>query len=312
MTFYENENTEKKLKTCSVDNNGEICYVTLPNLDNENFSGWGTAPTCKEGNTGSFKVDKDITYYACYKDNDTNNEIDNISNELYLKSLEIYNMDTEEKIEFGTFSIKKREYVFKVLNQIENLKIVANTEDNINIEITGGENLIVGENEIIIKLTDKDNNNGEYKLKVTRLKVNETLNSVHYLKALAIGNFNIDFKKEKFIYNLTIPSNYNKLAINPVQESQKDQIEIIGNENLINGSVIKINVSGEDDIITTYTINIIKQSSTNLWLLISIGIVFVLIIILIILIIIKKRKNKSNTTKPTPNSINESVEVLNL
>lgn len=300
----------KDEKTCTVSNEGDICYVTLPVLETEGFDGWGKASTCKEGNTGSTKVNENITYYACYK----NNEEAQVKTDIYLKSLKIYDQSSKE-IKFGTFSIKKREYEFKVLYEVENITIDATTNDEgINIEYSGNENLVVGENEVIITLTDESNNKSEYKLIVNRLEEGETINNINYLSALVIGNYKINFNKDVFNYNLTIDSDIEKLEINAVPSDEENVVEITNNKDLVDGSVIKINVTNDNGNVTTYKINITKESN-NLLLFIGIGMIILLIIVLIILIIVKtnqKKKLEKTKNNSKPETINNDVEVLKL
>ena len=294
-----NSNGEKSEKSCKINSTTTYCNVTLPKLDTEGFNGWGTASTCKEGNIGSIKVEKDITYYACYnnKTNITENK------NLYLKSLKLSNKDKIENIDFGTFSIKKTEYSFQVLYEVKNIVVEATADDGIKIEVSGNEDLKVGDNEIVIKLTNENNESNEYKLNVKRLNEGEIITKEHYLKSLVIGGYTIDFKKNILKYEITIDNQLTKLEITAIPENETDTVKIINNENLENNSKIEIQVSGEDETNTTYTINILKEKKSELILYIGIGLISLLIIILIILIIIKKnKKNKSN----------ENIEVLNI
>lgn len=296
-----NSNGEKIEKSCKINSTTTYCNVTLPKLDTEGFNGWGTANTCKEGNIGSIKVEKDITYYACYnnKTNITENK------NLYLKSLKLSNKDKIENIDFGTFSIKKTEYSFQILYEVKNIVVEATADDGIKIEVSGNEDLKVGDNEIIIKLINDNNETNEYKLNVKRLKEGEKISKEHYLKSLVIGGYTIDFKKNTLNYEITIDSQLTKLEITAIPENETDTVKIVNNENLENNSKIKIQVSGEDETNTTYTINVLKEKKNELILYIGIGIISLLIIILIILIIIKKNKNKKNKS-------NENIEVLNI
>lgn len=322
VTLDPNDGTNKDKKTCVLTGQNTTCNVTLPVLEKENFNGWGTAKTCKEGNSGSIKVEKDITYYACYKDNISTNSTTttNTQTTLYLKTLTLANKDTNEKLDIGTFSIKKTEYTLKVLNEVTNIAVTTTQEENINVEIIGNENLKVGENQILIKLTDENNNTNEYKIKVTRLEEGQTITNVHFLKSLVVGGYNINFNKEQFVYSLTIPSDINRLEITPIPEEETAMIEIKNNEELIDGSLITINVIGEDNEITTYTIDITKESSTNYMLLIAVGVIILLIIILVILIMIKsnkKKQNLKNENKPKvldskKKDTNETIETLNI
>ena len=321
VTLEPNNGTNKTTKTCILTGNNTTCSVTLPKIDNENFNGWGTAKTCKEGNSGSIKVDKDITYYACYKTNETSTTTTALSTTtLYLKTLALTDKDTKETLDFGTFSIKKTEYTLKVLNEVENIEIATTQEEGINVEITGNENLVVGENEIVIKLTDENNNTNEYKIIVTRLEEGQTLSNIHYLKSLVVGGYNINFVKEQLIYTLTIPNDINRLEITAIPEEENSMIEIKGNEELTDGSLITINVIGEDNETTVYTIDITKEANINYMLIIAASIIILLIVILVILIIIKsnkKKQNIKNDSKPkvldsNKNESKETIETLNI
>ena len=322
ITLEPNDGSTKETKTCVLTGTNTTCNITLPKLNKENFNGWGTAKTCKEGNSGSIKVDKDITYYACYKDNETTTTTTTASalTNLYLKTLTLTDKDTNETLDIGTFSMKKTEYTLKVLNEVKNITVTTTQDEGITAEITGNENLSVGKNEIIIKLTDENNNTNEYKIVVTRLEEGETLSNIHFLKSLVVGGYNINFNKEQFIYSLTIPSDINRLEITPIPEEDTSMIEIKGNEELIDGSLITINVIGEDNETTTYTIDITKEAGMNYMLLIAAGIIILLIIVLVILIIIKsnkKKQNIKNDSKPkvldsTKNESKETIETLNI
>ena len=306
VTLDPNNGDDKVTKTCNIAVGSETCAITLPKLDTTGFNGWGTADKCKSGNSGSIKVDKDTTYYACYENND-----DSSNEEIYLESLEITDKDTDKKIEFGTYSRKKKEYEFKVLNEVKNLDIKTKVSDGIEVSIENNEDLEEGENEILIKLT-KGTKSVEYKLLVTRLKEGETINSIHYLKSLVVGGYEkqLQFNKNVFTYTLTIANDVDKLLINAVTENDEDTYEIKDNKDLINGSKIKIVVSGEDEKETTYTINIIKEKS-NLPLFIIIGLVGFLVILLIVLVVVKANKNKKNQNLNNQNN-NGNIEVLNL
>ena len=307
VTLDSNNGTDKTTKTCKIANGSSYCNVTLPKLDIEGFTGWGTASTCKEGSSGSIKVEKDITYYACNEKNSSTTE----TGDIYLKTLKLTNKDTKEEINIGTFSIRKTEYNIKVLNEVQNIEVNATSDEGVKIDITGNENLKVGENEIVIKLTSSDNKTNEYKIKVNRLKVGEKITNIHYLKSLVIGGYNINFNKDNFNYTITISNEISKLEITPIVEDTEDRYEILNNNDLANGSIVKINVIGSDNTTTTYNINIIKENNQNLLLYIGIGVIALLVILLIILIIIKSNKNKKNN-KNEPKTLDNNIEVLNI
>lgn len=302
-TVVLDNNGEKEEKKCNVKKEGETCYINLPKIESEGFNGWGTSNSCEEGNIGNAKINQNKIFYACYENKQSEEK------NIYLKSLKIFNNNNEE-IKFGTFSIKKFEYDFKVLNEVESIVVQATAEDNITIEYIGAENLVVGENEIIIKISDEFNNTNEYLLKVNRLKEGEKITNINYLSALVVGNYKLDFNKEVFNYNLTIDKDISKLVINAVPQNETNNIKIKNNNQLENGSIIEIDVIDDEKNVTTYKINIIKESN-NLLLYIAIGLIVILIIILIILIIIKNNQKKK-IVKNNLNNNDDNVEVLSI
>jgi len=305
-TVILDNNGVKEERKCNVKKDGDTCNVTLPNLETEGFKGWGSSNTCQDGKFGSTKVNKNVTYYACYEKKEVEEP-----KELYLKTLKILDNNKEE-IKFGTFSIKKLDYEFKVLNEVEKLEIVATADENVTIEYSGHENLVVGENDVIIKLIDENNVTSEYKLKVIRLDEGEVITNINYLSALVVGNYSINFNKEVFNYDLTIDKDIYKLVINAIPMNEEHLVEIKNNNNLENGSVININVLDGEGNVTIYNINIVKESN-NMLLYVAIGVILLLIVILIILIIIKKKQKKKLIKKDKKNQkIETNVEVLNI
>lgn len=308
VTLDPNNGEEVSEKSCEINSVNTTCNITLPQLDDENFNGWGTANTCKEGNNGTIRVEKDIKYYACYKSNENNSDTVVTADKIYLKSLNLSDKVTNEEIVFGTFSIKNTEYNFKVLNSTESIGVNAVADEGVTVEVIGNEHLKVGENKILIKLSSNDMKN-EYVLNVTRLEEGETLNTVNYLKSLVIGGYEINFDKERLVYSLTIPSEVNKLQITAIAEDENYTPEVLNNENLVDGSQVLINITDESNNTTSYVINIIKEANVNYLLLGAIGLIVILIIILIILILIKSKKNKTNKIS---NKKSNEIEVLKI
>ena len=334
VTLDPNNGSEKVVKTCKITSGNTTCSVVLPKLNDENFNGWGTAKGCKDGNTGSIKVEEDVSYYACYKDNKSTtttttttksskssttttkseDEEETTTVKVYLDSLSITDKDSGDDIDFGTFSRRNNKYEFKVLNETENLNIKYEVADDITVEVTGNESLEEGENEIVIKLTDKDNNTSEYTLLVNRLKEGETINSIHYLKSLVIGGYNIEFNKEVFNYSVKIKGDIDALEIDAVPEVDTDTYDIEGNNNLIDGSKVSIVVYDEEDEenSTTYTVNITKEKSMDIIMILTIVLIVVLVVLIIIAIILKTKKTKGKGKVEPEKPLNSEIEVLNI
>lgn len=289
-----NEKTERQCQTTTSDGG---CAVTAPKLEKENFKGWGTKNVCKQGNSGSFMVTADTTYYACYETQEQTSTVP------YLESLKLLNQANDQEIDIGVFSVKKNKYSFIVENNIENIKVVANADDSIKIDIVGNTGLKVGEENVLtIKLTSETGVENLYEFKITRLAEGEVIDKNHYLSNLRIQPVNnaFAFNKSQFEYTIQIPTNVNELNIEPFKENETDEVSVVGNSELVDGSVIKINVTGANGEITTYTIYIEKKDSinnNNIFLIIG-GVLLAIILVLCIVVFIKSNK-KSDPNKPT-------------
>ncbi len=88
-----------------------------------------------------------------------------------------------------------------------------------------------------------------------------TKSSNNYLKSLEITDFDLDFNKNTTSYTISIDSNVTSLNIKPVVEHEKASYKITDNENLEDGSIIKITVTAEDGKTKEYEINIKKDKT---------------------------------------------------
>ena len=76
-----------------------------------------------------------------------------------------------------------------------------------------------------------------------------------------------------------------------VAENEKATVEIKGNNNLKNESIIEIVVTAENKNETVYKINIEKESS-NVLLIIGLVVVEIFAIVTVICLIVNRKKNK--------------------
>ena len=113
-----------------------------------------------------------------------------------------------------------------------------------------------------------------------------------YLVDLKIDGYKLDFVREQTEYSLKI-NDESSLLITPVLEDTSSSYEILGNKNLKNGSIIRIQVTTIDGNKETYRITIEKNDKTSK----NYTGIFVLVIGLLILInflriiLSKKQKN---------------------
>ena len=211
---------------------------------------------------------------------------DNRSDDNYLKDLNIKDNDID-------FSKDKTNYEITVDYNTDSLDINPKlSSGKSNVEIIGNENLKVGENTIIVRVTAKDKSVREYKIIVTKKDKDQVLSNNSYLKSITIEGYNIDFKKNVYSYTLEI-NDEETLNINAVAEDENAKVRIVGNNNLNNNNVIKIIVTAEDKSVSTYSITISKKKNIN-YLLITVIIETVIIIGIILYLALRKKKSDVN------------------
>lgn len=211
------------------------------------------------------------------------------------RSLSGNNILSELKVNNDKIALNKNDFSYKytVENNITKVDIVANTADwQAKVDIENVDNLIVGENEIGIYVTAANGDTVRYNLYVTRKPL---LSDDTSLVAINIRNYQIDFKKDQFYYDLKIKDE-ESLDIEAIAESDKAEITIDGNKNLINGSVIKINVKAENGDVTHYFINIEKKKAFNfLWIILLL--MLLIVFGTVIIIVLMKDKDRRNSLK---------------
>jgi len=221
----------------------------------------------------------------------TINRPDNRNANAYLKELTV----NGEDIEFEKDII---EYVYIVDGDINELEIEAIPElENSTVEIEGNENFKVGKNIVTIKVTAEDGSEKTYTIRVVKEEGNATDNDI-YLNELTISGYDIKFSKDKFEYTITIKDE-KKLDITALAE-EGYKVEITGNENLQDGSIIKIIVTDEEDNSSIYKIKIKvdgangekEESSEMNYIPIIMSSLLGILFIVDIALIIKKIKNK--------------------
>ena len=169
-----------------------------------------------------------------------------------LKSL----MINDEKIE-----LKEGEFIYNFIveNEVEEVIVKAETNDvKATVELDDKYPLEVGDNEIKITVTAASGSKASYIVNVERKKI---LSTDSLLTSLKIEGYDIDFKPDKTLYNLKIKDEDTELKITTTTEDSEAIVEIEGNKDLVNGSIIKINVKAEDGTYGRYFINIEKGSS---------------------------------------------------
>lgn len=190
------------------------------------------------------------------------------------------------------------EYTYSVNNDVNKLDIIAKAEfETAHVTVTGNEDLKIGKNEIIITVEAEDGSTKEYKIIVNKviMEKKEVL-----LQNLTIEGYNISFNPNTFDYDVII-KNEVKLNIIAIPENENYNVEILGNDNLKNGSIIKIIVTNDENESNIYKIKVSVSNNVevhdnnnnndiNYIPYIMIGLLVILVILNIVEILKKYRK----------------------
>lgn len=191
-------------------------------------------------------------------------------------------------------------YNFTVDSNINKIDVKAVAESSLAKVDVSNTDLKVGENKITITVTSESGSKTKYELIVTR----EDYDSLdNYLSSLTIDNYPLEFKRDKFNYEITIGSEKN-LVIKPVCEKSDATYTIVGNEKLENGSKISVKVSDKEGSTREYNILVHKKGFLNLSIfnndIFKWGFLvfeFIIILILIIILISRRKPGKPKKVK---------------
>ena len=290
---------EKVYATSSV--NVRASYSTsssvIGSLDaGDSVTRTGVATTSVNGITWSRVTYNGQTAYISSSYLTTEEPEEEKSNNKNLKSLAVDGYEITPE-----FSSDVTEYDLTVDENVDALTVNAVAEDeNAKIEITGNDNLLIGENTIEIKVTAEDETVRTYKINVTK---GETVGI--QLSELNVEGYTLDPEFNSDIYEYTL--NINDTSITSINIDAKSNtenavIEIAGNNELKLGeNLVTILVKSEDEQdIATYQIIVNIQEkpqeqiiagidNNDLYLYGGIGLGVLVIIIIIIIIIVKRR-----------------------
>ena len=169
----------------------------------------------------------------------------------FLKNLTIkgYNINFYKEQLTYEIVIDKSVNKVDVEYETESDKAVANVRNNDPISII---------NPIIITVTAEDGSIKDYTINLTYKALSNNIN----VKNLTIENYDIDFDNNKQNYDVVVNQDTKSLNFNIELEDENAKYEIQDNNDLVNGSVVKIRVIAENLTETTYNFNIIKETTT--------------------------------------------------
>ena len=216
------------------------------------------------------------------------------------------------KVNDDKITLVENEFIYNVSfeNDIDKVTINAVANDSRALVKVEDEYILqVGNNEINIKVVAPNGKEASYILNITRKKL---LSKDSLLTNIKIKGYDLGFNQNVRVYNLRIKDE-DSLEITTFKEEENATVEIEGNKDLINGSIIKINVKAEDGTFTRYFINIEKVKG---------GISPVIIILIVLLILLagcigtiiyrKKKKEEKTFDKIDSSDTPKTVEFNNL
>ena len=264
-------------------NKAKKYYITLTYLDENSNEAITTEPVIVSENvTTTKKTTTTTTTKKTTSAKSSNN---------YLKSITIDGEDLTD------FSKEKNRYEYNVPNKTTKVNIEASVEDaSSTVKIDGPKTLSVGDNTYTISVTSEDNTTKYYKVIVSR---DEEISNNTKIDSINIKGYNLKMDGKKGTESLDIDVTLN---------DEKASFNIEGNDNLSNGSIIKIIVTAQNKDTSTYRIIInMPEEKSNSLLIVIIVIIILLIIggIGTFLIIKKKKNNKNKKNKPDNKNSNE-------
>lgn len=214
--------------------------------------------------------------------------------------------DNNNIIDFN-FNPNVYEYNIELNHKVKSVEIISKLSDNFSF-VKGYGNRVVnvnyGDNAILIMIKDKEGKEITYLINVTKLLSDKSSNT--YLKSLSVNNYDLKFNKRVKKYKLLIKKSVKNLDITAIPEDSRSNINIIGNENLTDGSVIKVVVKAENESKVAYNIEV-SHKKTNI-LLIVVYLILVLTVIGIANEVFKKIKNKKHKIKSTKKQVKPVIK----
>lgn len=173
------------------------------------------------------------------------------------------------------FNKDVKEYSIEVESSISFINVQATPEvATSKVKVEGNSNLVAGANKVTITVTAEDGSVSVYVINVNK---KETVSNNTKLSSLIVEGYDINFKSDIYAYSLKTKDS--SLNIEAVTEDEDAIYMVEGNNNLKNGSVVRIVVTAADGLtMGEYTITIKSGGSTGVITTIFIVIIAVVII----------------------------------
>lgn len=235
------------------------------------------------------------------------NREDGRSSNTYLKSLSLSS---------GSISFSKdiESYTTSVPFDVTSIVVTAEAEDSVSKVDVVSPSLVVGENIINVTVTSESGDTRVYTIKVIRLEEAAVLSNNNNVSSIDILGHGINFDPDTEIYEINIGDEY-ALVIEVLLEDPSAKYVIEGNENLKDGSVIKITSTSENGESKEYKVFVNKNvsaknsKSSNSLLVGLIGFVLGLATMFATMTVIDKMRLNKGNVKAVSKPVVSSTEV---
>ena len=242
--------------------NGKV--ANLSNSEDESDVNKSVSITVKEkevinNNNNSNNNNQSNNTVASNTQNNNSNANNTKSSNNYLKSLQV----SEEGLT-PDFNRNKLNYSLSVGEKVTSINVTAVPEDSkAKVYVSGNTELKDGDNNVLITVTAQNGSKRTYTIVVNKSADPEKANS--YLSNLIIKDMILtpEFSNEVLEYDGgTVRLSGDKLEIYAYPTNENAKVEIIGNENLVDGeNTVTIKVTSEDGTSTKeYVIKFIKET----------------------------------------------------
>ncbi len=191
--------------------------------------------------------------------------IDNRSSDNTLKSLTVRNVKLTP-----SFAKYTNTYYGTVENNVTKVEIAAEKNNGDASFVSGygsrTENLKVGKNTILVKVTSETGSERVYTLVITRkgtpevVNVDKTKSANNNLELLLVSSVSFMFDTDVTNYNLYVSNSITSVLVTATAEDEKATVATTGGTNLqVGTNKVTVVVTAENGTTKTYTINIIRK-----------------------------------------------------
>lgn len=204
----------------------------------------------------------------------------------------------------GAISIEpgKTTYDVEVDSTVNEFSINVSTEDpNAKAVVDGPTTLKKGMNKYTVTVTAENGDKVVYTINVN--KSDAVLSDNTNIQSIMVGGNQVNYDEASGSYVVTVDET-KTLDLTVTLEDTNATYQISGNENLINGSVIKINVIAQNGTLKEYSLKVNFNEgqvqsgalTSDMLLYVAIGVALIIVIIIIGAVVSKKKKGKKDAT----------------